>query len=64
VNVVVLLTNTIKNDLSVTFVPLRIIVYPAILVVNLLCRIADSYQPSMFILSESNLRGTHGTNPH
>jgi hypothetical protein len=39
----------------VTFLTLRIIVYPAIIAINLPCRFAESYRPSMFILSKSNL---------
>jgi hypothetical protein len=35
VHVVVLLINTIKNELSVTFVSLGVIVYPAIIAINL-----------------------------
>jgi hypothetical protein len=35
VNVVVLLINTIKNELPMTFVSLGVIVYPAIIAVNL-----------------------------
>jgi hypothetical protein len=59
VNVVVLLINTIKNELSVTFVSLGIFVYLAILAVNLPYRFIDSYQPSILMLSESNLCGTN-----
>jgi hypothetical protein len=55
VNVVVLLIITIKDELFAAFVSLRIIVYLAILGVNIPCRIADSYRPSMLMLSESNL---------
>jgi hypothetical protein len=43
VNVGVLLINIIKDELRVTLVTLGIIVYPAILDVNLSCRFADSY---------------------
>jgi hypothetical protein len=46
-----------------SFVSLEIFVYPAILSVSLPCLFADSYWFSMFILSESNFRGTHGNNP-
>jgi hypothetical protein len=54
--------NTIKNKLHVTFMSLRIIVYLVILAFNLSCLLTDSYRSSMFILSESNLCGTHGIN--
>jgi hypothetical protein len=63
VNVDVLLINNTKNELPMIFEPFGIIVYPAILAVNLPYQIANWYSSSMFILSESNLRGTHGTNP-
>jgi hypothetical protein len=43
VNVGVLLINIIKDELPANLVPLRIIVYPAILEINLPCRFADSY---------------------
>jgi hypothetical protein len=42
-NVGVLLINTIKDELHMTLVTLGIIVYPAILDVNLPCRFTDSY---------------------
>jgi hypothetical protein len=45
------------------FVSLRIFVYPAILSVSVRCLFSDSYQSSMFIISESNFCGTHGNNP-
>jgi ribosomal protein S8E len=63
VNVVVLLINIIKNKLSATFVSLGVIVYSAIIVVNLSWRFADSYRSSMLMLSESNLCGTNDINP-
>jgi hypothetical protein len=44
-----------------TFVSLSVIVYPAIIAVNLSWQFADSYQPFMLMLSDSNLCGT---NPH
>jgi hypothetical protein len=52
---VVALLNIIHNDLSVTFVSLRVFVYPSIQAVNVRCRFADSYGPSMLSLSESKL---------
>jgi hypothetical protein len=58
VNIVVLLINTIKDELSVTFVSLGIIVYPTIYLVDLLTHIGPPCS-----LSESNLCGTYVTNP-
>jgi hypothetical protein len=52
------------NILTSFFVLLRIFVYPVILSVSVRCLFPDSYQSSMFIISESNFRGTHGNNPH
>jgi uncharacterized membrane protein len=63
VNIIVLLINTIKYELPVTFVSLGIIVYLAILAINLPGRFVDSYRPYMLIVSESNLHGSHVTNP-
>jgi hypothetical protein len=54
VNVVALL-NIIQNELIVTFVSLRVFVYPSIQAVNAHCWFADSYGPSMLSLSESKL---------
>jgi hypothetical protein len=45
------------------FVSLRIFVYSVILSISVHCLFPDSYQSSMFIISESNFRGTHGNNP-
>jgi hypothetical protein len=47
-----------------TFVSLGVIVYPAIIAVNLSWQFADSYWPSMLMLSESKLYGINGINPH
>jgi hypothetical protein len=52
-------------NISASFsVSLRIFVYLAILSVSVCCLLfPDSYQSSMFIISESNFRGTHGNSP-
>jgi hypothetical protein len=52
---VVALQNSIQNELTVTFVSLRIFVYPSIQAINVCCKFADSYGPSMLSLSESKL---------
>jgi hypothetical protein len=51
------------RELKAIFMTVVIFVINAILVVNLPCPFGDSYQSSMFILSESNLRGIHDNNP-
>jgi hypothetical protein len=50
--------------LKLIFMTVVIFVINAILVVNLPCLFGDSYRSSMFILSESNLRGIHDNNLH
>jgi hypothetical protein len=54
VNVFALL-NIIQNELTVTFVSLGVFVYPSVQAINVRCRFADSYGPSMLSLSESKL---------
>jgi hypothetical protein len=54
VNVITLL-NIIQNELTVTFVSLRIFIYLSIQAVNVCCRFANSYGPSMLSLSNSKL---------
>jgi hypothetical protein len=52
---IVTLLNIIQNELTATFVSLGVFVYPSIQAVNVCCRFADSYRPSMLSLSESKL---------
>jgi hypothetical protein len=51
------------NILASFFVSLRIFVYPTILSISVRCLFPESYQSSMFIISESNFCGTDGNNP-
>jgi hypothetical protein len=45
------------------FLSLGIFVYSVILFISVCFLFPDSYQSSMFIISESNFCGTHGNNP-